>query len=117
MDFTTIGSIGMFARTMKMQFQWQEKSRTGNYAAKDSNKTKAEKSEKDVQLDLLKKQLDEMRDNSDDKMCIRDRLYTVVLSCYVYLMYNIYNIFDGIAGKTYRNIRIHKGITVLSSSK
>ena len=68
MDFTTIGSIGMFARTMKMQFQWQEKSRTGNYAAKDSNKTKAEKSEKDVQLDLLTKQLDEMRDNSDDSL-------------------------------------------------
>lgn len=28
MDFTTIGSIGMIVRTMKMHFQWQEKSRT-----------------------------------------------------------------------------------------
>jgi hypothetical protein len=32
-------------------------------------------------------------------------------------MYNIYNNFNAGAGKTYKNIRIHKGITVLSSSK
>jgi hypothetical protein len=32
-------------------------------------------------------------------------------------MYNIYNTFNGRAGKIYKNIRIHKGITVLSSSK
>ncbi|MCC8024570.1 MAG: hypothetical protein LIP16_04610 [Clostridium sp.] len=61
MDFSAIGSIGAYTRAMKMQMQWKQKADSGDYTRKADSGVSAQS----TQADLLKKQLEEVRDSGN----------------------------------------------------
>lgn len=69
MDFTSIGSIGNFTRAMKMKTQWKVKKDSGDYTKKqDAGNVSGTVSESQKQMDSIREQLDNLKENKDDNL-------------------------------------------------
>lgn len=69
MNFASIGSMSNFTRAMKMKTQWKMKQDSKDYTKKqDAANASGTASESQKQIDSVRKQLDQLKENKDDNL-------------------------------------------------